>query len=101
MADDTRMQTVGDQETLKDGPRSMERKPFGGGQMQAVGSQAPLGTSPVPDQFMHKGVSGGEMQVVGDKVDLKDTPRRGWQSSPGTPMSQRTEFMNKIGTGKG
>ena len=101
MADNTKMQVVGDQETLKDGPRNMERKPFGGGQIQAVGSQAPLSSKPVPDQFMNKGVSGGEMQVIGTQLPLKDTPRRGWQSSPGTPMSERSDWMNKIGTGKG
>lgn len=102
MADSKNMQVIGTEEPLKDSPRSMERKPFGGGQIQAVGSQAPLKTTPTPDQFMNKNVKngGGEIQCEATKVSLSNTPRRGWQSAPGgMGMNERASFMNKIQSG--
>lgn len=94
--DNSKTQIVGDQQALKNEPRTAEpMRPVDNGQLQIVGDKLPLKMSPTPDQFMNKHVSGGEMQIVGDKVPLSKTPSRGWNSHP-TPMNTRTDFLDKI-----
>lgn len=94
------IQAVGaTKQKLKEGPKSMDRSKFKGGQMQHVGAtMTPTSPKAVPLQYDNTGIRGGQIQAAGatDVGKLSRTPHRGWDSAS-TPMSDRSWEQGKGG----
>lgn len=88
--DSNRVQMIGSEAELQNGPDDMRQSAFPGGTVQMVGSEAMMVHRTTPMGEFDKHVRGGTEEWIGSKTEMNKTPRRGWESYP-TPISRNSE----------
>jgi hypothetical protein len=90
-----RVQMVGSEADLMNGPDDMRNSAFSGGEVQMVGSEAVISRRTTPmgsfDGEYSKNIGkSGSLEIIGSEVEFNRTPVRGFESYP-TPISQNSE----------
>ena len=85
-----RVQMIGSEAELQNGPDDMRQSAFPGGTVQMIGSEAVMVHRTTPMGEFDKHVRGGREEWTGSMTEMNRTPRRGWDSWP-TPISENSE----------
>lgn len=93
-----RIQMVGSEADLQNGPDDMRQSAFSGGTVQFTGSEASLSRRTTPMGVFDKGVRGGMVEMTGSGAEVNRTPIRGWESYE-TPISQNSQNPEKTDSG--
>ena len=93
-----RIQMVGSESDLQNGPDDMRQSAFPGGTVEFTGSEASLSRRTTPMGVFDKGVRGGMVEMTGSGAEVNRTPVRGWESYE-TPISQNSQNSENTGSG--
>lgn len=93
-----RIQMVGSEADLQNGPDDMRQSAFPGGTVQFTGSEASLSRRTTPMGVFDKGVRGGMVEMTGSGAEVNRKPIRGWESYE-TPISQNSQNPENTDSG--